>query len=185
MKTYRVVTPPTSEPVTLEEAKTHLRVDDTTDDTYITALITAARQMCETYTGLSFMTQTREVVLDDFPSYGCDIQLAYGPFQSVTSVKYNDGDSVEQTLTVNTDYKVDLFNGRVQQLDGWFDTDGHNNAVAVRYQAGYASADDVPSVIKQAILMQVAAMYENRGDAGEITYTARNLLDTVKVYWYA
>ena len=46
---YSVVTPAASEPITLTEAKNFLRVDGTDDDTLITALISAAREMCESY----------------------------------------------------------------------------------------------------------------------------------------
>jgi uncharacterized phage protein (predicted DNA packaging) len=38
-----------TEPVTLDEAKLHLRVDDTSDDTLITTLITAAREHVEKF----------------------------------------------------------------------------------------------------------------------------------------
>lgn len=185
MSTYRVKTQPTTEPVSVTEAKAHLRIDDTDSDTYIEGLIKAARQMCEHYTGLSFITQTREAIMDKFPCGSKDISLPYGPVISVTSVTYTDSDGDAVPLTANDDYRVDIYGGRIQAVDGWFDTDGSNNAVIVEYVAGYANAAAVPQVIKQAILFQVAAMYENRGDAGDLTYTSWNLLDTVKVFWYA
>ena len=46
---YSVVTPAASEPITLTEAKNFLRVDGSDDDALITALISAAREMCEQY----------------------------------------------------------------------------------------------------------------------------------------
>ena len=45
---------PTSEPVTLAEAKNFLRVTITDDDLLISSLITAAREACEAFTGRSF-----------------------------------------------------------------------------------------------------------------------------------
>lgn len=42
-----VVTPPSLEPVTLAEAKAHLRLEETVDDVYVQALITGARQYIE------------------------------------------------------------------------------------------------------------------------------------------
>lgn len=47
----QLLTPPTAEPVSLVEAKLHLRVDFNDDDALITSLITAARQAAETITG--------------------------------------------------------------------------------------------------------------------------------------
>ena len=62
---------PATEPITLTEAKLWLKVDDSTDDDLITALIIAARQACEDYTHRSLITQTWQMTLDRFPN-GCD-----------------------------------------------------------------------------------------------------------------
>src|ERR1700681_82475 len=62
-----VVTPPTDEPLTLEETKTHLRVTNADDDTYISGLITAVRQHLEKIENRCFMTQTLRMQLDSFP----------------------------------------------------------------------------------------------------------------------
>lgn len=55
---YRVVTEPTVEPVTLAQALDYLRVDSGDDDTQITRLISAARKYCEHVTGRAFATQS-------------------------------------------------------------------------------------------------------------------------------
>ena len=84
----KVTSQPGVEPVTLTEAKVHLRVDSTDDDAYINTLISVTRQLCESYTGLSFITQTRRVTMDRFPygsslnPYAC-IYLPYGPVKEV------------------------------------------------------------------------------------------------------
>ena len=65
-----LVTGPASEPVTLAEAKLHLRVDYSDDDALISSLITAARRLCETSVKSTFITQTFDVVEDVFPVYG-------------------------------------------------------------------------------------------------------------------
>jgi uncharacterized phiE125 gp8 family phage protein len=80
---YLVTTPPASEPVTLIEMKTHLRVESfmTDDDDYITALITAAREYAEIFCRRAFVSQQVALVLDRFPgSVDSDSDLAYAPY---------------------------------------------------------------------------------------------------------
>ena len=66
---YSVVTPAASEPITLTEAKNFLRVDGTDDDTLISALISAAREMCESYCRRILVTTTIDEYFDGFPNY--------------------------------------------------------------------------------------------------------------------
>lgn len=195
----KVITQPTSEPVTLDEAKAHLRVDGSDDDTYITMLIKVARQVCEAYSGRSFITQDREVKLDRFPC-GRFISLPYGPIQEVTDFTYIDSNGDVIPMTENTDYRVDLRSGipRLEYVTSWpnplWPTGSTEfNSVTIAYTAGYANDDHdpVPEVIKQAMLMTIGSLYENRQDevvgaAGHlINWTSQALLDTIKVYYNA
>lgn len=192
----KVITPPASEPVTVAEAKTHLRVDGSYDDTYIETLIKVARQMCETYACKSFLTQEREIKLDSFPC-ARQIELPYGPVQSVDDFTYIDSAGDTQVLVLNTDYRVDLHSdiARVEYVSSWpsvsWPTNGLQfNSVTIAYTAGYTNDDhDIfPAVIKQAILMQVASLYENRQDevigatANMVNLSSQMMLDTIKAY---
>src|SRR5262245_51885551 len=100
----RLISGPTVEPITLTEAKAHLRVDHTADDTLIAMYIAAARTDCEEWTARAFVAQTWELVLDEFPDD--EILLPRPPLQSVESIKYDDADGLEQTLAT-TEYAVD------------------------------------------------------------------------------
>ncbi len=121
-----VATPPTVEPITLDEAKLHLRVTDTNDDAYIEGLIVTARQYLEKIENRAFLTQTLRMTLDSFPdlpnatlkffipTYSVESYLARAislmsgplmlmrpPLQSVTSVTYLDANGNQQTLAQN------------------------------------------------------------------------------------
>ena len=70
MSSYQITTEPATEPLTLTEAKEHLRVDGTDEDTLITSIITVARKLCENYTNRAFITQTwtqtEDFISDEF-----------------------------------------------------------------------------------------------------------------------
>lgn len=158
-----LVTPPAAEPVTLTEAKAHLRLEHALDDTYVTALIKAARIHAEDVCWRGFVTQTWELILEAFP--GADeVELRKGNLGAVTSVKYIDANGVEQTMA-SADYVVDTVSvpGRVLLAYGksWPTTRDQWDAVRVRYTVGWAEAA-VPLPIKQALLLLVSQMYEHR-----------------------
>ena len=160
-----LVTAPAVEPITLNEAKSHLRVDFADDDSYITALIVAARMIAEERTGRALITQTWDYVLDDFPIKDF-ISLRKPKLQSVTSVKYIDSDSAEQTV-LTSEYLVDADSspGRIvlKFAKIWpVATLQPASAVRIRMVVGYGLAIDVPQPLKQAILFLVAHWYENR-----------------------
>lgn len=155
------------EPISIEEAKEHLRIDadDTAEDGYIGTLITAAREYCEEYQNRSYLSTTRTLVMDGFPA--CDeLRLPYAPLASVTSIAYIDGDGASQTMTVTTDYLVDTDHepGRIYLAYGasWPTTRAIQNAVTITYVAGHGTAEDVPERIKLAIKALVAHWFELR-----------------------
>ncbi len=169
----RLITPPAIEPVTLVEAKAHCRVDHTEDDARILAYIAAARNDCEEWTARAFVTQTWELVVDEFPNN--EIMIPKPPLQSITSIKYDDGDGVETTLGT-TEYEVDAVSQPgwvVPVTTGWPSSTWEGiNAVRIQFVAGYAPTNDspedlasnVPASIKHAILLQVGQYYDNRED---------------------
>jgi uncharacterized phiE125 gp8 family phage protein len=158
-----IVTPPATEPVSLTEAKLHLRVDHTTEDALITALIKAARGYAETATARQLITATWQLTLDDFPSG--QIVLPRPTMLGVTEVTYADTAGDEQTLAADQYIVVtDGVFGRIVRPEGvnWPQVKRMPNAVAVQYTAGYGSASAVPEEIKCAIKLMVGHLYENR-----------------------
>lgn len=161
MSNLRVITPPTVEPVSVETAKVFLRVDISDDDALIGALIKGARETGEELARRAFLTQTLEMILDDWPP-NLMLGLMRPPLQSVVSVKYYDEDNVEATWT---DYTVDARSepGRIHFNSVPGTSLAESGGVVVRYIAGYGDApSDVPERLTRAILSLAAYWYENR-----------------------
>lgn len=159
-------TPPSVEPVTLDQAKAHLRIDSGDDDALITALISAARARAEWHTGRAFVTQGWTLWLDDWPCDGV-AEIPLPPLQSVASVTLYGRDDAATVLDAAV-YQVDAAAqpGRVALKPGAgvFTDLRCINAVAMAFTAGYGDASTVPAPIVQAILRILAQLYAHRGD---------------------
>lgn len=188
MPITKIVTEPVAEPITIAEAATHCRIDfPTTEAEYLQSLILVARRYVENATNRALIDRTIDWYFDWFPnkSYRWDypytqqpICVPYAPLVSVTSIKYTDTNSVQQTwdssyYTVDTDSDE----GRIYPVYGqYYPTDVQyiSNAIVIRYVAGYTIttdspqdspldyADNVPQELKQAMLLVVGHLYENR-----------------------
>lgn len=184
----KLITSPTALPVSLAEAKLHLRVDSTDEDTLITAYIWAAAQACEQQTGRALTSQTWELTLDAFPEA---FKLARVPVASIASLKYFDDSGALLTLNANS---ISLDNAddygpayAVPAYDtAWPTARAQINAVALRYVAGWPDAASVPQSLKSWMLLQIGAMYENRQAEGHMqTFAlgfADRLLDRYKLW---
>ena len=168
----RLITAPAVTPVTLAEAKAHLVVDHSDDDTLIQAYINAATGYCDGphgFLGRALVDQTWELVLDEFPVN--EIRIPLPPLISVVHVKYDDAAGVEQTVSSST-YTVDNVSepGWILPASSgmWPSTFDGINAVRVRFRAGYIDATvspvlmAVPPDIRAAILLYVGTLYNGR-----------------------
>lgn len=182
--TLRLITAPTTEPVSSTEAKLHLKVDDTADDNLISALIKAARMLCESYQGRAYLTQTWELTLDAFPD--SPFELPRAPLATVESIKYKDADGDETTMAA-ADYVLDISAepGRVALADGksWPTADLYPvGAVKIRYTAGVAAAASVAENVKQAILLTIGGWYQDRQVGADLSPAAKALLAIDRVF---
>jgi uncharacterized phiE125 gp8 family phage protein len=149
-----------TEPVTLAEAKSYLNVDYTSWDTLIGTLISSARTNLERYTGSTFATKT---LVATFQQVAENIDIPYGPIQSITHVKSIDESGTKTTLTAGTDYLVTGNNFKNIRFYG-IDT-----PIEIEYVAGYTT---LPADLKVAILKQVAMDFEFREnvmDSSQVT----------------
>jgi len=181
------ITAPATEPVSLEEAKLHARIDAAEDNPLVQALISAAREYCEDYLSKTIITTTLELTLDEWPE-DCIISLPRPPLQSVTSIKYTDSDGIEHTLDA-VDYVVspETGRGRVYLKEIPAVTLREIGAIKVRYVAGYASAAAVPQKIKQAMKLLISQWDKNREASitgaitTEVQFALRALLDSERL----
>jgi uncharacterized phiE125 gp8 family phage protein len=190
MGTFTIVTQPTEFPVTLDEAKDHLRITDTDNDARIRSLITTATNYVELYIGRVFITQTWDMWLDEFQSV---IPIIKPPLQSVTSISYVDTSGDTQTISSSpiTTYDVDTDSipGRVflAYNESWPNTRAIKKAVKIRFIAGYGTAEDVPEPIKQAILLMISHWYEIRepiifGIPQIVPYSVESLMSQYRLW---
>lgn len=160
-------TAPAVEPVTLAEAKTQCRIDTSDDDTYVSSLISMAREYVETTLDISLISQVWEARYDSFPLW--EIILPRPPMASGTvTVIYRDEAGASQTITSAANaFQTDHYAtpGRIYpNYEGvWPAVRGDENSVVVRWPAGYgASGSSCPAVTRGLILLLVAHWYEMR-----------------------
>jgi uncharacterized phiE125 gp8 family phage protein len=180
-----LTTAPLVEPVSLAEAKAHIRVTHNDDDTYINTLISAARRLIEQRYDLALLQQNWSVYVDCWPRDGI-FKLPLFPLLAIIDVNYYGDDDVAATLD-HAHYYLDgatnpsrlvLRNGRSFPAPG-----RRVNGIELKLTAGFgATAASVPTQIKQALLIILSDWYASRGDvdAGQIPISAQALLSTYK-----
>lgn len=164
----QLIAPPTVEPISLADAKLHLKVDTSDDDALIARLIAAARARAEWHTGRALNTQSWILWLDCWPSCGA-IDIPLPPLQSVSSVTVYAPDDSTTVLDPAT-YQVDATSSPARLTLKSTVSPPSNlrpiNAVAIAFTAGYGdAATDVPAGFRAAILELIAFLYEHRGEA--------------------
>lgn len=165
-----VITRPTFEPITTDQAKAHLRVEIDEDDALIDSLVTAAREWVERYTGLTLCETVLEAAFEGYPDWY--IELPKPPVIEIESFKYRDADGTDTTLATDQ-YALDNAFGiapRVVPAYGitWPGTRWQASSLRVRYRAGYARAGSpdetgfIPQPLVAAIKLLLGHLYEHR-----------------------
>ena len=158
----------TTDPVTLTEARAQLREVAAAEDNLITALITAATQDAEKVMQRPIMPQTWRFVADDFASESDGRICIPIPARSITGFTYvRDTDGATATLAANTDYLADFRSDYFALVSPAYGTSWPTprvqpGAVEITLEVGWADAASVPQVVKQWILMRVAALFAHR-----------------------
>jgi uncharacterized phiE125 gp8 family phage protein len=157
------IVPPLVEPVTVQEAKLHLRIEQTDEDTLLAHYISAAREDIELYTRRQLLPATWVLGLDTLTAV---IQIPRPPLLAVVGMEYYDEAGVLVPIDSDT-YRVDAYSEPARLW--WTRTEAWPvlprealTGVLMTYQAGYRSAAHIPASIKQAMLLLVGDFYEHR-----------------------
>lgn len=195
---YSITTAPTSEPITLAQASDHLRVDSTEDQSYISDLISVAREYFDAVTGRSSAIATYVLTAETWEDLfnptrrdntifynGYVIPIYRTPLLSVASVKYYAPDATSLTTMSASGYRVvtGAEPGRIQLVDAPPSIDDRIDAIQITFTAG---ADTAPAMSKHAIRMLVANFYEQRAPisfaaASDIPYTLKSIIENQKI----
>lgn len=196
-RSLKVTTQPVVEPVSVADAKAHCRIDTNTDDTYVAALISAAREYVEAYMDESLIDQQLVMRLDAFPAA---IELPRPPMSQTASrtavtIVYTANDAGSTATLATNQYRVDRDStpGTLRPLYGgsWPSHLLDYGSVTVTWWAGRGEdGGKVSQRVKAAILMLVGQWYERRMAADavsltEIPFGVKALLDSVKWGSYA
>lgn len=207
-----LVTGPAVEPLDLATAKNYLKVDGNNDDALITDIIIAARMNAESYTKRAFINQDWRIWLNEWPSSPSgrwydsnvqqlpkslttgrgEIQIPIAPLVTTIMVRTWDQNNVA-TVVDALNYRSISYTGAYAQrgvlkpisTQTWPTGTVLRNIdpIEIIFTAGYgATANDVPAPIKQAILYDVAEIYEQRGkDCGTCCSLSRSLLQRFRI----
>jgi uncharacterized phiE125 gp8 family phage protein len=165
---FKITVQPTVEPITLAEAKMHLRIDGDFEDTILLDYIRAARAHVERFTGLSFTEQTIRAVFDIPREHEIDrsakknplkFVLPLSPVKTLLSVEGNNNDDVDDWgdyyYIADSAYKMDY-----ASLPSTITLRSYEPQLIVTYETDTSAMS--PDV-KVAMLLILHQMYENRG----------------------
>ena len=177
--------PPVAEPITLAEAKAHLRVPHVDDDAYISTLIIAARRLVEQRSGLRLITQSWSLFIDCWPNYP-GLSLGLSPVSSLDDI-ITYGDTDTPSVYDAAHYYLDAASKpcRAVLRAGRLPPRGSRpiNGIEIRFKSGFGpTGASVPQDLRQAVLLTIAHWFQNRGDgeAGPPPLSAMEIIDSYR-----
>ena len=147
---------PTSEPLSLADAKTFMHILEVDEDTLITSMIVSAREYAESYTNRQFEIATWELITDRMYS---GLTIDKSTVTEISSIEYMDSDGVYQTLSTD-DYYLYFEHGAAKlHFESIPSYKSDKRAIKITFKAGYTT---VPSSIVSYLKVLVSTIYENR-----------------------
>lgn len=204
----RVIMAPATEPVSVDLARQHCRIDADYDDNLLAMYVTGARLEAEAYLNRALATQKLQYAvtwappptatplvpqslivfpLNWPPLVKRPIELPRAPAVSVEQIQWGalgdmqiaDPDDYDLNLAVEPGY-VAVKPQLLPRIP--------QQSMLIDYTAGYDDTDpgSVPMPIRQAILVGTAHYYENRGDVpADMPQAFYRLLDPYRLWTFA
>lgn len=161
--TFQLISPAVLQAITLSEAKAHLRVTASEEDEFITGLIKSAMQLVESETGLSLITQTYRLWVDDLPQDHV-VLLPRNPARNIVQIVWYDRQGTPVILPGSAYFFNSITRPARLKFDRAACPAGPCNGIEVDFDAGFGEAGvDVPDLIKRALKILIAHWYEFRG----------------------
>jgi len=167
-----LITPPAIQPVTLAEAKLHLRVDHNDEDALIENLIRAATEHLDGWTGVLGRCLVEQIWRQDHDRFARQMIIPLGPVMAVQSITWRDLAGQLSTVPSGSyDLRIDEAGNAVVRFDAdyVFPTNLHESrAIAITFKVGHITnpgppaSSTVPDPLKVAILLLVGHWYQNR-----------------------
>jgi uncharacterized phiE125 gp8 family phage protein len=160
------VVPPAVQPITVADVKAQVRQSLDDEDGLIVGLIQAVAGHLDGYSGILGKALISQTWAESFRYFRDGVRLSVGPFQSIVSVTYFDGDGAQQTLpssiyTIHSDDRGPML--WLKPGQSWPSIESRPDAITATYRAGYGDTpDSVPAEIRQAMLLLVGGYYQNR-----------------------
>ena len=161
-----VSVPPSVYPITVSEVKEHARIDGSSEDSYIQALIYAVTSAAEVFLGMALIEQTLVMSLDVWPEE--PLCLPRPPLMNIVKVEMLDEDDVATEYATTNYYAVSPGSGQGELCVKYASTPPLNlvrfhGGYLVTWKAGYgATAISVPAPIRQGLISWVSRAYEDR-----------------------
>lgn len=161
-----LTSPPTIEPISLTDAKAHLRVETIAEDLLIAGLIATSRMRLERHLGLALIAQGWSIFLDAWPDPSVPLELPVAPLMSLVAVRFYDASDAVTTLPL-AEFQLDRVSRPVRlvrRIHAPLPADRRRLAsVEIAVTAGYGTTPaDVPAPLRQALLQLIAHAFEHR-----------------------
>jgi uncharacterized phiE125 gp8 family phage protein len=196
----RLVERDEASPLSLEEIKAQLRVDDSASDGLLATYLAAAIDLVERETTQALQANVYEWRLDGWPCGTRTLQLPIAPVRDILTVTYIDAAGDEQSVdTVNWDWERSDTGA-----DLWFSADfsfptigRERGGLRIGFEAGYDASEGtgssgdpdllLPSLAKPCLLLIIAHWFQNREDASdaalvEVPLGSKRLIQRLRIY---
>jgi uncharacterized phiE125 gp8 family phage protein len=196
--TLKLKTAPADLPVTLEQVKQYLSMDEDNNDfnSILIRFITGAVRRIEDYTNIKMITQDWYQYHYDWPLIEDYIELRLNPVQSITAINYKLSGASGYTEWSSSEYELDesAEPARLWVKDEYSwpaEALSDIKPIQIDFKVGYGDeGDDCDPELAVAVMQIVEHWFENRGVivtgtiVANIPLSAQSIMDSKRIIFY-